>query len=1286
MAVRLILSFFIIQLGIANGNSLNDCGINQNNKSIQKIIECESKNNQEKLNCLFKEYQSVIKGLENTKVVERSPLLRDFLSLNRQKFNISDEEQRILTLYETTNSYIDLKNCSEGIHQECATRPEIQSMAISDLASAKTLQSNQYALILLSRRINKLKKIIPPSLWPNRLKNTTLRNDPTPQAIIDCQQGHTPKIYPPPTYSRKNDSKPEIICPDFVALVNTTACKEVEKTTLEYEAKKLEIKNDLLNQSLTLQLEAFTAHLKTIQISSQNKKLLIETINNEASTCSDLNIDFEETESIFSKDTDYFKKRSSKTLQAIKMLGQLDKYKVFLDKELKKISTNHKQNCFYSPLNTTANYLSNKFSHDEKKQEQCYLSAQKITNFKTTIVDQIHIKINQLKTSYPGLMTPVGGIDIETNSLCPSKTAKDMINNPGTYLLFGKFGFIYRAQNMTIDHQTTSVDNECGIEAWRTFQKEKPISIPMPNSIGLNFKKENSLSYQNDLLSKTNIDQYKKSLTDAIDKIDTYAQKDITPKESVQMDGLREAINEQINQSFVKNIKLACDDPKKYSEAMLAVDKIGEELLKNKSYSVEETKIYCQIRSEFIQSEKLKEGAYLTASIGIGIIGMINPIASLIAFPIEMGIEYHQYKKHQKDQLIDMALGYLGLEDYQKINQSYDGLKNQEIILYAILSASSLGAFGDLSSLGIKITDKTNKLIKVIKRASNKNDRQILERLKEISAQNLSDSERRRLIIEAIKNHQKSAPKVTSLLTELDIQREALEQLEKKFIKDKFSDFFRYSKTPEVIPEISKIHDYELLRQIDEVVTGLSSEERLKFSKYLLRRSVCDPSNKKVSCIYLALSAYANNYGSLRAAKAKEFWKLYKNDPQFNGYLDTRLKELGIEKQYSELSEHLKEMIEDVPVNASKNESLDSQSFIDDGLDEIKTRTNPILEEATKKDPHQISPNDIKNLVDPFQEYISLNQKLIGIMDEYKTIPLTARKALPRAPPKEVKLDLTIGSGKEIKGSVIPGLTFEESNFRFLQEYERSLMSIKTGDMIRISSNGTYAPERVFKVGDFLGMGNATHVFDVTLENGKKGVLRLPGVVDQIVMSPNKHLRSGKIPTKKYKKPNGQFYSQSGPKTPRRKVNFKDKEFVSWNVNRRYIEKYPQVQCTKKIELKHGLPCFYTVKIIESDPNYRFVISEKINNIQFDGTEFLKDPLVKTIEDLFFKRKLPKNDIAQRLGKSTLEVQEILDKHKNLHNSITMAKKMGVSDLHQGQFIYAKRPDNGEMDWILADW
>ena len=50
------------------------------------------------------------------------------------------------------------------------------------------------------------------------------------------------------------------------------------------------------------------------------------------------------------------------------------------------------------------------------------------------------------------------------------------------------------------------------------------------------------------------------------------------------------------------------------------------------------------------------------------------------------------------------------------------------------------------------------------------------------------------------------------------------------------------------------------------------------------------------------------------------------------------------------------------------------------------------------------------------------------------------------------------------------------------------------------------------------------------------------------------------------------------------------------------------------------------------------------------------------------------------------EIENNIEKIKRLNQVMKMASENIVSDLHQGQFVWAKRPDTGKMDWVLADW
>ena len=83
-------------------------------------------------------------------------------------------------------------------------------------------------------------------------------------------------------------------------------------------------------------------------------------------------------------------------------------------------------------------------------------------------------------------------------------------------------------------------------------------------------------------------------------------------------------------------------------------------------------------------------------------------------------------------------------------------------------------------------------------------------------------------------------------------------------------------------------------------------------------------------------------------------------------------------------------------------------------------------------------------------------------------------------------------------------------------------------------------------------MGNATHVFEITLDNGKEAVLRLPGNVDILVNDPDplrmiyKDRRIG---------PDGEFIDRPKELTTSKRVHrqLEDKGYIGYRQNRIYV-------------------------------------------------------------------------------------------------------------------------------------
>ena len=204
----------------------------------------------------------------------------------------------------------------------------------------------------------------------------------------------------------------------------------------------------------------------------------------------------------------------------------------------------------------------------------------------------------------------------------------------------------------------------------------------------------------------------------------------------------------------------------------------------------------------------------------------------------------------------------------------------------------------------------------------------------------------------------------------------------------------------------------------------------------------------------LALSDFANRYSTHRSKQAKVFWKLYKNDPQFYTYLEQEIRKRGLGKQYEDLGKEIARIRGESPLplhrggnahdlpdlsdlNLEELEGIHVQqvSFSDLGdLDNLSTRSSPSQPIGS-----------IENISDPFSDMAKLRAEIFSIAEDYNNLPIRVKQLIPRAPPKEVPLDLSFLKTKDIQGQYINEFKIDQTNVRLLQEYERNLMSLRGG-------------------------------------------------------------------------------------------------------------------------------------------------------------------------------------------------------------------------------------------------
>tara|TARA_B100000925_G_scaffold291835_1_gene281790 strand:- start:1708 stop:5607 length:3900 start_codon:yes stop_codon:yes gene_type:complete len=1291
---------FFILISLNLNADIKDCGLDKNHPSLQKYNECYSNSNTspagQTLECYFDLYKNSLKRLGAKSIYERSPLMRDLLSIHRQKYSHSDEKNKILNYYETTELYLQTLECSKGQGPICSEdRDDLITYAKESIPEAIDLQSNHHALKMASKEIKKLQKILPKEVWPKGLATRNIRSDYYPQAIKDCQMGLTPGRYPPPQIVERNrNKKNSSICPNYIAEIPDTSCDpDKQKEPKEKELQKDLFLNSLFHHSIKKQLNALTAHLATVPISLDAKRIIISKANKEIQKCSEEKINFHETKNIFEKEIDYFIERDKAMARAIKELTHLNKESKIYGNTFKKLKTEHHRRCFFSPLKHEAPYYSLKIFKKNNQAKSCTTSSNAIKKFKKEFINPISERITILRQKFPELSLPLSGKDIGVTNKCFKGQLNYLYENPLHYLLYGRLGYPLAQQDLDIAAIEIKNDPNCGEPAWSLGESLNSASIPNQSDFtvpGVNTSKNNTFEKFIREINKQN--QAKQIFLKRQSHIKKDTAKDVTPQEITLAQQISQKINDQISNNLIKNLNVACEDPSAYSEAMLPVDKITKSFFIENAPTFDSQKLmFCHMRSDFLKNKKYKQEAYMAASVGIGVIGMMNPVASAIAFPLEMGIEYYQWTESKKDQQITLALSLLGLDEYSKINSSYEGLQQTEIILYAALALNTLGVSGDVADI-LSSSTKLNKHFQKIKKLASsplngKKERDIVDRVKEISSSDVPETYKRELILEILERAR--IDKVDGpLISELYKEIEPLRSLAINTYHRNIKDLLLETDGAVLVPEILKIDDYYLLKNINRTLDSLNDFERKNFSDLLLRQRVCTvgaPSD----CLYLALSEFSNNYGAVRTQRSKEFWKLYKNDPQFYTYLEQQIRKRNLGNKYDQLNDQIADLRGEKKLAIHPGTHQDSMNTYDSALEEINSIDDSFFdifeaaEDSTKS--HSIgSIPDLGDIPDPFSDMEDLRKEIFSIMEEYQKLPQKVKTQLPRAPPKEVSLDLQFLKERQIPGSYISEYQRDITTVRLLQEYERSLMSLRSGDSIRISSNGTHAPEKTLTIGDFLGMGNATHVFSVKMENGTEAVLRLPGSVDVLVNdpSPRRMIYEGRKIS-----PAGEFIDTPLKLSNKTRVNrnIMDKGYISQRQSRFFIQNAKKVRCPSKIGRKFSSPCYYTVKILGHDPNYRYSIVEKINP-KMDGKEFILDTETQIITQEFFGLRKTPREISLTTGLDLDEVEDRVDKLKRLHLVMKMASENLVTDLHQGQFVWAKRPDNGKMDWILADW
>ncbi len=432
------------------------------------------------------------------------------------------------------------------------------------------------------------------------------------------------------------------------------------------------------------------------------------------------------------------------------------------------------------------------------------------------------------------------------------------------------------------------------------------------------------------------------------------------------------------------------------------------------------------------------------------------------------------------------------------------------------------------------------------------------------------------------------------------------------------------------------------------------------------------------NCLLLALSNYSNSADIFRTGEIKQFWDLYKNDPRFEVYIRGKVRETDLDFFYESIS---------------SKQSTYSQSYVSS-----TDSTAAILNTATVADPTGTATaaySNIGNLNNPGTRGLSDVEKMDMItkeiyqhMREYRSLTDEARDAIPPTDSRSYRLDLSFEypryspEGEMVK-TCLPGFG---ACTRRLQAYERDLNLLKSGDTV-VFDPVAGLPEKRFTINRYLGAGNSTHIYEITSETGEATVLRLPNIADFIGTRNQKIFEDRRITTDgQYLDPietGYQRYKIPGLNPRKRLQTINDKDYRNFHFSRRFVKNRDNSICNDKFSTNLGIDCYYTVKILSHDPNYRWIEVEKLN-IEGDAKEFM-DANAQVVQML--QQNKTNIQISRTLsGIRPQEVDQVRQRYERLKAIEDLARLSGASDFHPGQLTWARRPDSNEYDWILTDW
>ena len=806
--MRVIIIISMIHAFSVNAG-IEQCGVDENNPLVKQLSVCDSKNSpstsvKQNYDCYLNIYESAMEDLKSKSISEASPELRDFLSLTRNNFQISDNPKKLLNYYETTELVRMINECQDNAVQiffptaighevqnrSCNVSGEKLSIAQQEAMRSQTLH---YALFNAGRNLNKLKKLL------KKPSSRNFRYEEEPTAFQDCRNGIAPGIYPPENYLTKKEiekkDRDKLGCPKWVEEFNS--CNQGRQ-----EINKLEdsfLYNEMFVIGVELQLKGFAEQLLTKNPSSlkQDYKNNIATkiktamdkcfTNDQSNEIGSLNKqeimknfrDPLEDDPYFTKDgfEEYEKMEANEVAKSIKRLKVLEQYYAKISKKLARLNKYFYGKCSYIP------FLPNM---PTKPTDECLEAQQKILDFNQSIVMPIQERIKNDREKFPFLSIPLAGGEFGS-ATCFTGIVEDMVGNPLSYVMYGPASLAIKNYEWKAASKDVHYNMNCGKPLWKGASNlykaeltgktlwydhgedyENLLKIIPPK----NWQDRGQYPDVENLYSLIDLELDNKNPTSEINKtLDFLNQLDNLPSPSEDEINLTKKLKLNadigIEEALLSTLKDACDDPLDYGKELLANDQIGKVFFSKHNLSPDAMALFCRKRSEFINQSKSTEENLMAASIGIGALGFIHPVAAVAVLPVEFGLEYAQYQEMASDKRRHLSLALFNLEDYTKAEEEIATLKSEELMFYGMIGAMALGGVGDIAdvvgdlgkvSRATRGVSKLSKAVDALPDSSKQFIGLFKSKIAKIEASDLSELEKRLAVLNEWSRLEKTLP------------------------------------------------------------------------------------------------------------------------------------------------------------------------------------------------------------------------------------------------------------------------------------------------------------------------------------------------------------------------------------------------------------------------------------------------------------------------------------------------------------------------------------------------